>query len=176
MRSASTILVIMLLLAGSIQAQEPRIGYVDMKQLLDNAPQVVAGRDRLDIEFRDRNDALENDQQRLDELQNRLQFATELSADERLRYEQESRLLQRSIERRRDELRQELQLRRNEEISRVEADINAAISSIARDTGYDLIVASPVVYASERIDITQRVLDFLQREYAADQAEEQDQP
>lgn len=156
-------------------AQEARIGYVDMKVILDNAPQVVAGRERLDQEFRTRNDALNADEQRLQMLQSQLDNDTSLDTSGRLRVEQEARLLQRSVERRRDELRQELQLRRNEEISRVEADINQAIASIARAQGYDLIVASPVVYASNRIDITPLILQHLRQEHAADQAE-QEQP
>ena len=40
-------------------AQDLRIGYVDMKQVLDEAPQVVAGRTQLENEFRERNDAIE---------------------------------------------------------------------------------------------------------------------
>jgi hypothetical protein len=39
-----------------------RIGYVDMKQVLDNAPQVVAGRELLDREFRSRSEAIEMDE------------------------------------------------------------------------------------------------------------------
>lgn len=176
MRSYYVICLCLILLTVTVAvAQEARIGYVDMKRLLDNAPQVVAGRERLDAEFRPRNDALEADEQRLNELQEQLRFDSAMDATQRLRAEQESRLLQRSIERRRDDLRQELQLRRNEEISRVEEDINQAIAMIAERENYDLIVASPVVYASQDIDITQRILDHLKREYAADQAEQDTQ-
>ncbi|MCG8463380.1 MAG: OmpH family outer membrane protein [Xanthomonadales bacterium] len=164
-----------------VMAQENRIAYVDMKAVLDQAPQVIAGRQRLDQEFRARNDALAQDEQRLQTLQAQLEAnqllppAQALSAPERRRTEQEIRLLERSIQRRRDELRQELQLRRNEEISRVEVEINQAIAAIASQKGYDLVLASPVVYASDRIDVTDLILQHLQQEHAADQAE-QEQP
>ena len=46
-----------LLLSAQAPAQNLRVGYVDMKAVLDNAPQVVTGRDKLDLEFRPRNEA-----------------------------------------------------------------------------------------------------------------------
>ena len=49
-----------------------KIGYADMKIIFDNAPQVVAGRDALDREFRPRNDAVLADEKRLAALQERL--------------------------------------------------------------------------------------------------------
>jgi len=170
-----------LAITTSVVAQESRIAYVDMKAVLDQAPQVIAGRQRLDQEFRARNDAVAQDEQRLQTLKAQLEAnqllppAQALSAPERRRTEQEIRLLERSIQRRRDELRQELQLRRNEEISRVEVEINQAIATIARQQNYDLVLASPVVFASDRIDVTDLILQHLQQEHAADQAE-QEQP
>lgn len=174
------LLYICLATAATAVAQDSRIAYVDMKKILDNAPQVLAGRSRLDDEFRFRNEQVQQDEVRLEALRQQLTASTNpllpgttQDPNQRRRVEQEIRLLERSIERRKDELRQELQLRRNEEISRVEAEINQAIASIARERGYDLIVASPVVYASDRIDITDEILLYLQQEHAADQAEQQ---
>ena len=43
-----------LALASSAWSQSLRVGYVDMKRVLDNAPQVLAGRQQLDQEFRER--------------------------------------------------------------------------------------------------------------------------
>ena len=65
------LLVPVLAFAGAASAQAPvptRIGYVDMKRLLDNAPQVVAGRRKLEREFATRDTALKADEQRLAEL------------------------------------------------------------------------------------------------------------
>ncbi len=153
-----------------------RVGYVEMKRLLEQAPQVIAGRQRLDAEFRARNDELETDDGRLAELREKLRFDLTLDEEQTLRLEQEIRILERSIERRRGELRQELQLRRNEEIRKVEDDVNRAVAAIAEQQGYQLVVASPVVYASPAIDITDRVLEHLKVEFARDQAEAQNPP
>ena len=45
-------------------------------------------------------------------------------------------------------------------------EINEAVVEFAREQGYDLIVPSPVVYASPKADITDRILDRLRRQSA----------
>jgi len=54
-----TLLMLMMVVAAPATAQQLRVGYVDMKQVLDNAPQVLAGREKLDFEFRPRNETIE---------------------------------------------------------------------------------------------------------------------
>ncbi len=151
-------------------AQEVRIGYVDMKRVLDNAPQVVAGRALLDQEFRARNDAIQLDESRLTLMEGELAQADMTSEDYR-RLEREVLELRRNVERRKEDLRDELSFRRTEEIQRLEEQINVAVQEIAERNGYDLIVSSPVVYASPDLDITDLILEQLQAEFEADQLE-----
>jgi outer membrane protein len=155
---------------ASAEAQQLRIGYVDMKQVLDNAPQVLAGRARLDQEFRARNDAIEMDEMRTAALEARLQQG-DLSAESRIQTERDIRDLRRNITRRKEDLRDELSFRRTEEVQSLEAQINVAVQEIAERNGFDLIVSSPVVYASPDLDITDLILEQLEVEYAADQLE-----
>lgn len=158
------------MLSATAGAQELRIGYVDMKQVLDNAPQVVAGRDKLDQEFRERNDRIQLDEMRADGLEARL---AQGDVDEagRAQIERDLRDMRRNISRRKEDLRDELSFRRTEEVQRLEAQINIAVQEIARRNGYDLIVSSPVIYASEDLDITDLILEQLEIEFAADQLE-----
>jgi outer membrane protein len=151
-------------------AQQLRIGYVDMKEVLDNAPQVVAGRIKLDQEFRDRNDSIEMDEIRADSLEQRLGQG-DVNADSRIQLERDLREMRRGITRRKEDLRDELSFRRTEEIQRLEEQINVAVQEIARRNGYDLIVSSPVIYASPTLNITDLILEQLEVEYAADQLE-----
>ena len=164
------VLVFGLLFAATVGAQQLRIAYVDMKQVLDNAPQVVAGRATLDKEFRARNDAIEMDEFRAGTLETRLVQA-DLSSDNRLALERELRELHRNISRRKEDLRDELSFRRTEEVQRLEDQINVAVQEIAKRNGFDLIISSPVVYASPDLDITDLILEQLEVEFAADQLE-----
>lgn len=156
--------------SSAVLAQSPQIGYVDMKEVLDNAPQVVAGRIKLDQEFRARNDAIELDELRADSLEQRLAQG-DVGSDDRIQLERDLREMRRSISRRKEDLRDELSFRRTEEIQRLEEQINVAVQEIARRNGYDLIVSSPVIYASPELDITDLILEQLEVEYAADQLE-----
>ncbi|MBT8050125.1 MAG: OmpH family outer membrane protein [Xanthomonadales bacterium] len=164
------IVLIALAWASPLYAQELRIGYVDMKEVLDNAPQVVAGRAKLDQEFRDRNDAIELDELRADSSEQRLAQG-DLDDESRIRLERDLREMRRNISRRKEDLRDELSFRRTEEVQRLEGQINLAVQEIARRNGYDLIVSSPVIYASPTLDITDLILEQLEVEYAADQLE-----
>jgi outer membrane protein len=160
------LLVPLFALAGAASAQAPaptRIGYVDMKRLLDNAPQVVAGRRKLEREFATRDAALKADEQRLAELHRK---QATLAKDEADALQREIDALDRSIKRSRDAMRAELKTRSDQELDRSWREINEAVVEFARDQGYDLIVPSPVVYASPRVDITDRILERLRREGA----------
>jgi outer membrane protein len=143
-----------------------RIGYVDMKRLLDNAPQVVAGREKLSKEFAPRDASLKADEKRLDELREKQQRegATMAAADaDALKREIDA--LDRSIKRNREAMRNDLKSRSDQELDKSWREINDAVVAFAREQGYDIIVPSPVVYASARVDITDQVLERLRRQF-----------
>lgn len=156
--------------ATTAHAQQLRVGYVNMKEVLDNAPQVIAGREKLDQEFRPRNDAIEAEELRVSVLEEDL-LQGDLTEEARSRLEREIRELRRGINRQREDLRDELSFRRTEEVQQLEAEINVAVQEIARVHGYDLILSSPVVYADASLDITELILQQLQIEFEADQLE-----
>ncbi|HJU38922.1 MAG TPA: OmpH family outer membrane protein [Tahibacter sp.] len=148
------------------QAQGARIGYVDMKRLLDNAPQVVAGRQKLEREFAPRDTALKADEQHLAELRARQQReAATLTGADADALKREIDALDRSIKRNRDAMRNDLKTRSDQELDKSWREINDAVVEFAREQGYDLIVPSPVVYASTRVDVTEQVLERLKRQY-----------
>ena len=166
-RLLPTLLLLCTVIATPAMAQQLRVGYVDMKQVLDNAPQVLAGREKLDLEFRPRNETIEFQQRQVQAMDDRLQIG-DLTEDARTRLERELREMQRNVNRQKEDLRDELSFRRTEEVQKLEDQINLAVEEIARNNGYDLILSSPVVYADPSLDITQLILDQLRLEYEAD--------
>ena len=160
-----------LALGGPAVAQAPpsaRVGYVDMKRLLDNAPQVVAGRQKLEREFAPRDSALKSDEKHLEELRARQQregATTSTDGGDALKREIDA--LDRSIKRNRESMRNELKTRSDQELDRSWREINDAVVEFAREQGFDLIVPSPVVFASPRVDVTDPVLERLKRQYRA---------
>jgi outer membrane protein len=164
------LLMFLMIVAIPATAQQLRVGYVDMKQVLDNAPQVLAGREKLDLEFRPRNETIEFQERQVQAMDDRLQMG-DLTEDARIRLDRELREMRRNVNRQKEDLRDELSFRRTEEVQKLEDQINLAVEEIARNNGYDLILSSPVVYADPSLHITQLILDQLRLEYEADKRE-----
>jgi len=159
----ASLLAIALALGGPLRAAPPesvRIGYVDMKRLLDNAPQVVASRRKLEREFAARDTALQDEEKRAAALRLRQAAATGAEAET---LQRELDALERSIRRSRENLRTELKARSDQELDQSWRQINDAVVEFAREQGYDLIVPSPVIFASPRVDVTERILERLRR-------------
>lgn len=153
------------LTASTVFAQPAptRVGYVDMQRLLDNAPQVLAANARLKREFDARDAELTADQARLAELDARIASA---DADDLAELRRQADALRRTVERTRERLREELRTRSDEEVDKTWPLINEAVADYAREQGYDLVVPSPVVYVSGRIDITDDVIERMRREFS----------
>lgn len=154
-----------MLLATGLQAEEIRIGYVDMKRLFDSAPQVLTAREALDREFRPRNEAVLADEARLDRMQRELAESDNLDPERRFDMEREIRNLSRSIDRRREDLGEELRFRTNAEKKALEETIEVAVRQVATEGDYDLILTSPVAFAADSIDITDRILEWLENDF-----------
>jgi len=150
-------------------AQAPaaaKVGYVDMKRLLDNAPQVVAGREKLSKEFAPRDASLKADEKRLDDLRERQQReAATMATTDADTLKREIDALDRSIKRNREAMRNDLKSRSDQKLDKSWREINDAVVAFAREQGYDIIVPSPVVYASARVDITDQVLERLRKQF-----------
>ena len=152
-----------LLAAGAAAAQDAKIGYVDVGKLLEDSPQAVAARQKLRNEFAPRNEQLEAQHKEIAKLEEQLSAEADVMSEERVEE------LERSIQRRRrdfvrerDEVREDLGIRRNEELGKLQEQINEEVAKIARDEGFDLVLTQAVtLYASKRIDITDRVLESM---------------
>lgn len=153
---------------GSIGlAQEARIAFVNTPQVLEQAPQAEAVRNTLQNEFAPRDANLVSEQQRIRALEERLlRDAAIMGDEERRRLERELLAQQRDLKRLRDEFSEDFNIRRNEELARMQREIAQSIVNLAREKGFDLIIESGVIYASERVDITDEVIDRLKQDHS----------
>jgi len=147
------------------QAQPTRVGYVDMKRLIDNSPQVRRARERLQSEFDAALALLREDERRLSALEQRFATAeTGGNAESADALRGEIAPLKRSVERTRQRLSSELEQRSEQETERAWPLINDAVAEFARSNGYDLVISSGALYVSGRVDITDRVLELLDQQ------------
>ncbi len=156
--------VVFLLFSGaSVYAQSAKVGYVDVGRILEDSPQAAAARQELQNEFAPRNKQLEDLHKEVTKLEE--QLATDgdiMSEDQRASQERKIQRLKRDFVRARDEVREDLAIRRNEELGKLQEKVNVVVEGIAKEDGFDLILTQAVtLYASGRIDITERVLKKL---------------
>lgn len=150
-------------------AEPTRVAYIDMQRLLEGAPQLTSARTKLEKEFAERDRGLAADADRLTSLRAQA-AAAKATGDGSLaqRLTVEGDTLERAMARSRDQLRSELDRRTAEEIDAAWPALNDAVAAEARSRDIDLVLQSPVMYVSGRIDITQAVLERLRNGTARD--------
>ena len=145
--------------------QDLKVGFVNVPRVMDSAPQAKAARERIDDEFAPRDRELVLLQRELNEHEDRLvKNSAIMSSTELNRLEEEVRRLRRELRRSQEEFREDLNLRRSQELSKLQRKITEVVQWLANSDDYDIILTDGVVFAGERVDITQRVIDRLRVE------------
>lgn len=148
-------------------AAEPvKVGFVDIAKVMENAPQAEAARARLESEFAPRDQELVRSQDKLKEMEDRLSRDGDIMSEEaRRNLEREIIGQRREIKRSRDEFREDFNIRRNEELRKLQKRVSDAIETLARQSGYDLVLSNSVLYSSRRVELTDLVLQKLRDDY-----------
>lgn len=143
------------------QVSDLRIGFVDTERILREAAPAVRAQKRLEKDFAPRDQELQRLASRAKDLQVSLEKeALTLSDTERNKREQELARLTQQFQRLQREFREDLNIRRNEEMATVLERVNVVIKRIAESDKLDLVFQE-AVYRSPRIDITEKVLKAL---------------
>jgi outer membrane protein len=153
-------------------ADEARVGYVNVQYLVDNSPQATAASSDLEQKFGPQQRELQKQKQEFERLQQKLQKdGLVMSENERADVEQQLRELKREIERGQKDLREELNIQRNDILSRIQDSVMKSVQDLAKDEGYDLIVGQGALYASDAVNLTDKVLARMKEQFNAEQSE-----
>jgi len=149
-------------LSVSAEMEIFKIGYVVVEKVLKEAPQTAASNKKLEKEFKSRTDGLQKkvkaiQKQEKDYKKNSVTMA----AADRQKTQKKIQNLKIEIQRIERELREDIDIRRREEIGKLQQKINEAIEEMAKKEKYDLILYQGVAYASEEIDITDKLIKVL---------------
>jgi len=142
---------------------EPKIGFVNTERVFRDSQLALRAQKKLEQEFAKREENI----QRLIKQARDLQASLErdgltLSETERNRRQRDLANINRDLQREQREFREDLNLRKNEEFAAVHERARKVILEIAERERFDLIVEN-VIYASPKIDITDRVMRALDR-------------
>lgn len=148
--------------ALSAQAVEIKVGYVQVDKILQDAPQTAESGKKLEREFSPRSQELDRMSKQIKDSEASLdKEGLTISESDRRNKERDVQNLKIEFQRKQRELREDINLRKNEELSSLQDRINKAVQSVAETEGYDLVVYSGVAYASKKIDVTDKVLKLL---------------
>lgn len=157
-----TVLAGMVLMAfASASMAEAKIGFVNSDKVMREAAPAIRAQKRLEKEFEKRDQDLQRIAKDLQAMQENLEKnGVTLAEADRKAKEREFNDLNRDFQRRQREFREDLNQRRNEELASVLDKANKAVKQIAEAEKYDIIFQE-AVYASPRIDITDKVIKAL---------------
>ena len=139
-----------------------KIGFVNTEKLFREAAPAKRAQAKLDREFAARDAEVQKLTKQVRDLQGSLdKDGATMAEGDRRNKERDLANLSRDLQRAQREFREDLNLRRNEELSALQERANKVIQQIAEAEKFDLILQDPVVYASQRIDITDKVIRAL---------------
>lgn len=143
-------------------AAELKIGYVQVDKILQEAPQTSETGKKLEKEFSPRTSELDRLGKQIKDLENSLtKDSLTISETDKRNKERDLSNLKIEFQRKQRELREDINLRKNEELSVLQDRINKAVTTVAETEGYDLVVYGGVAFATKKIDITDKVLKSL---------------
>ncbi|MEE9157151.1 MAG: OmpH family outer membrane protein [Gammaproteobacteria bacterium] len=160
--------VCLLIFSPGAYAENYKLGVVNAVRVLEAAPQAEHARTKLEKEFASRDRELVAAQKELKQLEDRLAKDGAIMGDaERTKVERDALSKKRELKRSQDEFRDDLNLRRNEEFSKIQKLVVEAIQAVAQQGQYDLILGEGVIFASNKVDITDQVIQRLKQDYQA---------
>ena len=149
------------LAAVGAHAQEMKVGFVNSDRVLREAVPAKAAQTRLESEFSKRQKEGEDSANKLKSAADKLdKESPTLSEAERNRRQRDLVEQDRELQRKRREFQEDLNQRKNEELSSVVERANKVIKQIFETEKYDLILQE-AVFAGPKVDITDKVIKAL---------------
>jgi outer membrane protein len=149
-------------------AADFRIGIVDTERILRESAQAIHAQKKIDKEFAVRDQEIKKLAGELKDAQEDLdENRGKLSDSSRRIKEREIANLNLQLQTRQREFREDLSLRQNEELAQILAKADKAIRAIAESEQFDVILQE-AVYRNPRVDITDKVLKYLEGEPLSD--------
>jgi outer membrane protein len=142
---------------------EVKVGVVDIAKLFDESPQAKVVQEGLRAEFQPRLTQLVAQEQALKTSNEKYQKdAATMAPDQRTKAEKDLRDRAREIERKKGELQDDSNAKRQEEMNKLQRLLFGEVREYAKAQNYDIVIAEGVLYATPTVDITSAVLASLQ--------------
>jgi len=147
------------LMQAGVVAAELKVGVYDARQILAAMPSVEKEEKKLAAEFEPKQKEIDDKTKTLQQLEedlkkNAVTYSEEQRQAKTLDYQSKRRELQLLAE----DTQRLIQLRRNEVVRKIQAELDKEITKLAEEEGYDLILRSGVLFAGPKVNITNLIL------------------
>lgn len=143
-----------------------KLGVVNVALLLDKAPQATQASANLEKEFAPQQSELKKSAKALEKKQADYQKNKMLLTDaQKTSREREITMMTREVQRKQNDIQELVNIRRNEELLKLQNLVNEAIKQVGKQQKFDLILYEGIAYTNNRLDVTQDVLSFLKKNH-----------
>ncbi|GAB0148959.1 MULTISPECIES: OmpH family outer membrane protein [Marichromatium] len=162
--------IVLLLVATQALAEDAvegyRIAVVDPNRVVEQSPQYDAAGDALQRELEERERTLREQQEQVAALQRKLERDGALMSESEIqRLQNDIRSRTRKLKYARDEFQEDFVLRQNELRTKLARQVQEVVVELAKEQDIDLVITEGVVYFSDRIDISDLVIERLKAEF-----------
>lgn len=163
MKLFTSSLFVLALICAPVHA-ELKAAFINSAIILQQAPQAKEANEAMVNEFKDREQAL---RKLADEIntaeENWKKDSAIMSAEQKKKMENELLEKKRKLRFDAQSLKEDVDLRRKQEIQKLRTSITQVINDYAKAKGYDLVFTEGVAYADEKVDITDEILKELEK-------------
>lgn len=149
------------------QTKSQKIGFVNTNEILQKSPQAKAVTNRLRREFEGRESRIQDCNDEFWKLDGTLRReGRTMKESKREKMVSQARSKKRECEELQSRFQEDLNRRRNEEVSNFQKEVIETVERLAKKRGLSVVLnATAVIYVDEQVDLTEQVLDALARKY-----------
>jgi outer membrane protein len=157
--------------AGTAASAPTKVGVINVQAAIAGTAEGKQAVAQLQSQFAPRTSELQNMQKQIEDVRARLQAGeTTLSEEEKGRLTRQGDQLTRSFQRKQQEFQDDSNDAQQELINRIGRKMIEIMDKYAKESGYSLVLdtssqQTPVVYATNQIDITQEIIHLYDQSY-----------
>ena len=159
------LLLFLSILCLSANAQSLKIGFIDTKQVIANLTQYKNSVDKLSSEFEPKKQELLDLFKHIELLRANIEFDKKTSTSDSDGLElAKLKDLEDSFEKETEFWQKSMNTNKINLLNKIESLINTSINEYAIEEGYDLILYKDVVFVSDKVNITQQIIEKIEKQ------------
>lgn len=159
-------LFFMTVCGNAMAASNLKVGFVSVEKLLTQAPQVEAVNTAMMERFGGKKQELQDLEKEIKTMQENYKRNELVMTEDKLKELRDKVIAKvQGFKQKEAVLNQEVKVMRSKELAALQKSVREIINNIAKKDNYDLILSEGVVFATDKLDITDVVLEKMKKEF-----------